>query len=605
MKKSLLLSFLAACLVAMAAGAQPVQKIMGHYTSDSISQPGYAMSTSGTFALAVMLDPDELEMYMGGNVVAIRVGLSESAEISQVFLIPVLSAGRYGEKVYWNCEMSQAGWNTFELPDPYELNLEEGQKLLVGFNYKQVTGAHPLSLVKVGQPYDTYTLKKTGSTSRWKEVGFINDGNLAVQCIVEKDSYPDYIMRASRLQTVSTIEAGQPLPFTLEVNNRGIKDIDAGGLTLNVCFDGEQVATVTNETPFDGGYCTIDTTVPTDGLGSGEHTLTVELAAVDGQPLEEPIVLETTFLAYRMSFPRQKHLIEQLTSTYCTYCPLGINMLSLLTSMRDDLIWVGIHGNLGTGVDPFRSDQADSIMAYMTGGSISYPSGAFDRTIGWSDDENIVGGLGYYEQYHQEVAEYFDYFFDYISDTRPTFAEVNADCWFNTETRMATVSVHGKVSPDFDFMVGEDSRLVVYILEDSLVAPQLDSGTWRPQFTHNGVFRQALGSIKGEPLNRTDGRYKNVYRFAVPAAWNWNNLRVVAFICRPITNYTGGFGDMWVNNANDFKFQISDAVTEVNVDGDAVPVAYYDLTGRQTNGLQPGINIVKMSDGSTRKLLVK
>ena len=241
----------------------------------------------------------------------------------------------------------------------------------------------------------------------------------------------------------------------------------------------------------------------------------------------------------------------------------------------------------------------------MSVGSISYPSGAFDRTIGWSDDENIVGGLGYYEQYHQEVAEYFDYFFDYISDTRPTFAEVNADCWFNTETRMATVSVHGKVSPDFDFMVGEDSRLVVYILEDGLVAPQLDNGTWRPQFTHNGVFRQALGSIKGEPLNRTDGRYKNVYRFAVPAAWNWNNLKVVAFICRPITNYTGGFGDMWVNNANDFKFQISDAVTEVNVDGEAVPVAYYDLTGRQTNGLQPGINIVKMSDGSTRKLLVK
>ena len=32
-------------------------------------------------------------------------------------------------------------------------------------------------------------------------------------------------------------------------------------------------------------------------------------------------------------------------------------------------------------------------------------------------------------------------------------------------------------------------------------------------YVHNGVFRKALGSIMGEPLNRFGHRYKNVYRF--------------------------------------------------------------------------------------------
>ena len=605
MKKSLLF-LVAFFMVSMTVTAQPIQKILGHYTSDSIASEGFSMPNSGTFAIAVMFDADELEMYLGGQVVAIRVGLCESAQISQVFMIPVRTNGKYGDRVYWECDMSQVGWNTVELTTPYDLNLEPGEKLLVGFVYKQVTGIKPLSFVHVGSPYDCYTMKKVGSATKWVEAGFIDRGNLAVQCIVEKDSYPDYLLSASSLQTRPSIEAGEMLPFSMVVTNKGIKQIDQDGLTMKVLVDDHEVATITNEVPFDGGYCTVYDSIPTGNLSSGEHVLTVQVVSVDGVLLEEPISLETNFLVYHMSFPRQKHLIEQLTSTYCQYCPLGSSMLNLLTSMRDDLIWVGIHGNLGSGVDPFRSNQGDSIMAYMTGGVISYPSGAFDRTVGWSDDVNVVGGLSFYEQFHQEVAEYFCDFFDYIAETNPSFAEIDANCTFNEETRMATVAVQGRVSTDFDLMVGEDSRLVVYLVEDSLVAQQVNGSTVVLDYVHNGVFRKALGSIMGEPLNRFGHRYKNVYRFSIPPKWDWTKMRVVAFICRPLSNYVNGFTDLQVNNAQDFRFEISNDVIETfTPDADAAPVQYFDLTGRQLDGPQTGINIVKMSDGSARKVLVK
>ena len=492
-----------------------------------------------------------------------------------------------------------------QLETPYDLNLEQEQKLLVGFYYQQEVAAAPLSFVHVGQPYDTYSYTKVGTTSKWKANNSTDHGNLSIQCIVEKDSYPDYRLAAYNLTADLIVPVGGELPFSMVVSNRGIKQIEANGLGVNVLVDGQQVTTVSNDTPFVEGYCTVTGTAPVDGFEAGDHVLTVVLESVDGQPLEEPISQDFQFVAYRQVLPRQKHLVEQLTSTYCTYCPRGVSVLSRLTSQRDDVIWVGIHGNLGSGVDPFHCKQADSIMVYLTGGSIAYPSGAFNRSTGWDDDVSIVSGLGYSAAYFDLAAQLLGNFFDYLTATMPTYAEIDANCTFNEETRMATVAVMGKMHRDFEAIMGDDARLTVYVVEDSLVAQQLNEGTWVPDFRHNGVFRMAPGSVKGQPLNKVqDDLYKNVYRFEIPAAWKWENLRVVAFISRPITNYVRGFTDMYVNNAEIFSFKVSDAVEEINVDPNAVPVNYYDVMGREHSSLQPGINIIRMSDGTTRKILI-
>ena len=59
----------------------------------------------------------------------------------------------------------------------------------------------------------------------------------------------------------------------------------------------------------------------------------------------------------------------------------------------------------------------------------------------------------------------------------------------------------------------------------------------------------------------------------------------------------------------DYRFQqvfyAGDALEEQFVNGDAVPVGYYDITGRQLSGLQQGINIVMMSDGTAIKVFKK
>ena len=55
----------------------------------------------------------------------------------------------------------------------------------------------------------------------------------------------------------------------------------------------------------------------------------------------------------------------------------------------------------------------------------------------------------------------------------------------------------------------------------------------------------------------------------------------------------------------DYKFsQYMNGLEEELVNTNAVPVGYYDVTGRQLSGLQQGINIVKMSDGTVKKIVI-
>ena len=582
------------------------QKIMGHYTSDSLSTTGYGLQSAGLMPIATMLEPDELDVFQGGKIVAFRVGLADSAEVARVFVIPVTSNGKYGTRTDWTCSVNSIGWNTITLETPYEINLASDESLLIGFYFRQESGATPLSLVQVGKPYDSYTYRRVGSSGKWRELGFTSYGNLSVQCIVEKDDYPDYSITSYGLRSNEYARIGSGLPFTLQVKNKGNKQVEAGALTLSVAIDGKQVTTVTNEDAFFDDYYTLEGVAPTDGLSSGDHVMSIQPIAINGEPLEDQPSYEYTFKAYKRDFPRQKHVVEQLTSTYCTYCPLGNSMLSLLTQQRDDIIWVGIHGNLGNGVDPFRSNQGDSLLINLTGGLVSYPSGAFDRSTGWNDDVNIVNSLGYYEQYHQEVADMLGYFFDYLTEATPTFVEIKGYARYEESTRTATVNIHGDISPDFGLMLGDDAKLTVYIVEDSLKANQVDNGEWRIGYNHNGVFRKALGSVMGIPLNIVEnGKYKNVFRFTVPSSWKWNNLHAVAFISRPLSNAASGFTDLVINNAETFKFEQAAGVEELVTDENAVPVEYYDIMGRQHDSLEPGINIVKMSDGSARKIMVK
>ena len=566
MPKSLSHQFMAPARIDLADN----QMIMGHYDTDDVITGGYLGLTnfSGVRPIAVELTPDELAAFQGGKIVAFRVGLASSTTISRVFVAPSTSSG-LGTFTEWTCSARNEGWNEIPVDPPYEINLDNNTSLFIGFDYRQTTTNYPISAVMVGEIYPTYVYLTYQGQTGWFDVGLEGYGNLCVQCVVESDYFPDYFIKANGLTTDRYTRLGDDIEFSFNIKNGGtVNEIPAEALTYDVLIDGQLVATLSNLEAFGKTFTSLTDAIPSTGLSVGQHTLTVKIGTLFGEPIENPITLNRNFTIYEYGFARQMHLVEQFTAIGCTHCPKGTHMLQLLTEMRNDIAWVAVHQNFN-GTDPMRTLQCDTINNYQ--GNDSYPSASFDRTDGWEEEGVVSNSIGYYAEYHQEIAEELSAFFDYLGEA-PSFATVNINSTIDPDTRQAVITIDGELTPDFDQMLGADSKLTVYITEDGIVNRQLNDGTWVSNYVHNGVLRVALGSALGNKLNRTGDTYKNEYTYTIPSSWNIDNLNVVAFISRPLANgKNGDYTDLFVNQANKRKLGEYDESTfilgDVNDDG--------------------------------------
>ena len=578
--KKLLSLLMAVMLLPAALGAmdlQPNQKILGHYTSDALNLNGWGKSFLKDIVLPIATDltADELAMFQGSKIVAFRVGLAEEAPVTRVFVMPIGTNGKpTGEVTEWTCNVSSQGWNLIELETPYEVNLPDGYGLRIGFDYEQIgKDARPISAVKEGTIYPTYHFR----SNNWINYGVNTTGNLSIQCIAENDNFPEYIVRAKDLTCKNQLKTGDELSFMFQVYNLGATAIATGALTFDVAIDGVVVKTVSNPEEISRELVTIRDVVGTDDLTAGEHTLTVTATTLNGEPVERPLVLTTTFKTFDYGFSRQMHLVEQFTSTWCTYCPQGTANIEALTQMRDDIAWVAVHENMGN-VDPFRTEQCDSITNYE--GIDGFPEGSFNRATGISNASSVYAVLTGLS------ATTMSTFLDYVAEG-PSWATVNINSAFDADTREAVITIDGELVPNFDEMMGSNCKLTVYLTEDGLVAPQTSGGN---DYVHNNVLRLALGSIKGVDMNRTsETTYKNEFTYTIPSEWNADNMHIVAFIGRPLR--PNALTDIYVTNTNMRKLGESDepAVLVGDVDGNGI-VSIDDVTELITlllNGTEP------------------
>ena len=93
-------------------------------------------------------------------------------------------------------------------------------------------------------------------------------------------------------------------------------------------------------------------------------------------------------------------------------------------------------------------------------------------------------------------------------------------------------------------------------------------------------------------MNRDGNSYKNEFTYTIPSTWNADNLSIVAFISRPITNgISGVYTDMYVNQANKRKlgeFDEPDVLRgDVNGDGEVNIIDVTDLIDCLLTGNAP------------------
>ncbi len=214
----------------------------------------------------------------------------------------------------------------------------------------------------------------------------------------------------------------------------------------------------------------------------------------------------SSFDVYRFT---QKVLVEDYTGTWCGYCPRLAYNLEQAEDQNSAVIGVGIHDD---------DDMPYEYIGQMASqyGITGFPSGRINRNIEWNESVDQV--------------------FSYTGSNPGLGLAINSSLAGNT------ISVDVKIGYD---MATTNNKLVVYLLEDGLIYPQVNyynndaSSPWYQMgdpiqdFEHNNVLRKAFTDIFGDtvPNGVAQGEYSTSYSLTIPASvQDTSKLEIVAFL---------------------------------------------------------------------------
>lgn len=590
------------------------QRILGAYTTDELAESGLgAPGRTGIMRPASRLTKKFFSKFIGGKIVMLRIGLSYAVENFKVYIGTEDASGNVTDLTLQDVGNGTKGWNEVQLTTP--VTIPDGiEALYIGFEYKQknttyngsyTSECYPISALKTPEMADLYIYGDFGKGAKWNNME-TQFGTLSAQAVVELDNIPDYSMVLNDFTLGKKYcKASESLPYKASVENFGKNKIDS--YTLDFDIDGAKVGTYTSTKAIEvnGKYdVSGNITVPAN-IANGSHKVTMTLATINGHDVTgEGKKKEANFISFVNSVPRQKIMLEQFTSQSCTWCPLGGKFIKKLSEQRGDIAWAAIHGNMSSR-DKFNNKQCDSIMSYM--GLSGFPSASYNRFFmpelldARDAPDAIVYGCGYKEQYLTQAAQQVS---GYISEhaEAPSFVPVNITRSFNNETRELTVSVAGQgVEGAASSLAGYG--LFVYITEDGLKAYQKSGGA---NYIHDHTFRAALGTVLGNDIKWNGDNYENSYTYKVPADYVTSNMHIIAFIAPKVSYRTPNHLNMDVNNCEITDLEDPTGIEETTADGkNAEVVARYNAAGQQISAPETGVNILKLSNGKTIKVVVK
>ncbi len=628
------------------------ERILGFYDTDELPSENTHISGWTTYPgqniyIADVFETDMTDKFVGGKINMIRFGLPAGAsqlKIVDVFIMETLPSGSFvsGFTPKVDIDLSDytpvSGWNEITLPEPLEI--KASRWYVIGFGYYQDGSATP---IMTDGNIDTDYTSEWGFLSyfKWSDVQTGPDwwsqtgkGQACIQAVVEGGDFADDDISLQYLTAdkYAGINAGYNYSFQIKSYGNVIPD----SYTLKIEIDGTVVETLDTPVKLTSSFQTISGKIDISNIDASslDHTFKVYVDKINGETPTEGTgddVLESTFKIYTQTAERQMHLIEQFTSVYCGWCPMGHNTLAKLQALKPGkYAWVALHGGL-MGSDPmYMYPTIDNIQNYLQ--VSGYPMAAFDR-ISLEDSELNAGndvaiGIGYGASYsassptgyvedeetEEYVAELIDNAVDATYATIPAFVSVDIAATYDSDTRTATITVSGSGADIAEDLLA-DNTLTVYILEDGITNMQEDYvyGDWS-SYVHDNVLRAVLPYDYGDDINWTSSStYTNTYSCTFDSSWDADNIKIVAFIAGSMTYVSSNiryiYDDLdaaYVNNCNMATLAEATGISPIVATDDiARETARYTIDGTRISSPQKGVNIVRMSDGSVKKVIIK
>lgn len=245
-----------------------------------------------------------------------------------------------------------------------------------------------------------------------------------------------------------------------------------------------------------------------------------------GGPGRDEALADTAYVAATVEAPQTKKvLLEDFTGVRCKNCPLGAaQAASLLALYPDRLVVIGQHSQFLAqpydGDPDLRTDEAQDIET-MLAPVLGKPSGAIDRRI--FPGESVI--------LHASINKWANLTDQALNATTPVNLYIEKEWDATNRNLKVTVTAHYTQNET------DDNRLSVFLLEDNVVAAQLQpDDEVDPDYVQKHVMRTMLTRFNGELLvgDKVPGTVfvKGFLLEGVDAEYNADELEVVATVSR-------------------------------------------------------------------------
>lgn len=593
------------------------QRLVGYFDTDDCDNYVGVPNFTGNNKVAIELTADDLAPYYGKKITGVRFNLGQGQTANGVFvqnltlengqIVDMADVATSDKSVTSAAGATNTGeWHEVMFDNKVELS-SSFQNLFVGFNYKQTSSNYPIGVnSEVDGPFFVYAnipASQGGSGETWYQ--FQSGGmSLAIQLIVEGDFGQN---------NVQPLDFGNVMVAKGKTKNVAVKFRNLGSkftsIDYTISLDGkagtEQHLDFGKDFGLAGTHTVEIPFAATSEIGKSAVTLTV--TKVNGA--ENACAIKTatgTLYTVEREFVKRS-VVEEYTGTGCGFCPRGhVGMHNMRELYGDQFVGIAMHQyNLS---DPM----------YYTSYSLGFqgaPSCMVNRSSGDLDPYNDLP-----KAFMASLKEM-------------PLIDVSVEGAFSEDTAYvyAKASVESLVSGDYDiaYMLVADNlsgttkswKQSNYFAKGSGVYNSQSSMPEDLQFlwdagssyaaTYNDVLiSSSYVSSKNKatlPSLVANGSVNSYYTLTMPTKKALkeairscgNEVYVIAMV---LDKKTGAIVNARKAKVADFG---TTGIENVNNNSEATVVARYNVNGVQIAAPVKGINIVKMSDGTTRKVLVK
>lgn len=574
------------------------QRWLGYYNSDALAESHKGMGIPaypGDNKVAICLSEDILKPYIGKNIVGMRFGLTEEIGNTSVSLFK--QSGSAPGAVCRNVDVQKGavGWNEVKFDEPY--TIQAGETLYAGYSYTQLSNdkdykSFPFSAVEEGlENQSLWVYCKIGNNAGWNEFD-MGGANMSIQVLVEGD-FAEYAVLPEDFGTLKGAK-NKDLAVAVKFMNNSKEAVSSLGYVVSVDgVAGSEQSVDVSPTVGVGGYGTFKANVPC-GNTEGLKEVKVEVTKVNGHKNGASSTVANGKISIADKMYERNVCIEEFTTEKCGNCPRVAGFLHTYLEEADPTRVFAVCHHAGFYTD-WLTKACDNKLLYLfnDGGSSYAPAMMFNREPAF--DSQYAAGQKDNVTIPNSAAEIKAIANSFLDETMAD-AKLDMTLTYDEGESKVIIVVTGESNKGYDT---ESALLTVYLTEDNVKAKNQSGAS---KFYHQHVIRD-YNSNWGDPLTWNDNKFSATYEFDVDEAWKKDDLKVVAFLNKH--NTKNRLDNRIENVTGKDLIEKPTAIESVGSADNAVEVARYNAAGQRINGKQKGLNIVKLSNGTTLKVVVK